>query len=71
MLREALSTQAVEADDYVQFWATGDRAKGEFHCAGCGYGVVVHSQLPTCPMCSSNSWEQSAWSPFARFSADS
>lgn len=66
MLSEALSTRAVEADDYVHFSAAGERVKGEFHCAECGYGVVVHDELPACPMCSSNSWEQSAWSPFAR-----
>jgi rubrerythrin len=71
MLKEAVTDQTVEADDYVHFWAEGDRAKGEFHCAECGYGVVVHSALPACPMCASTSWEQSAWSPFARrFSAD-
>jgi rubrerythrin len=52
--------------DYVSFFATGEAAKGEFHCSECGYGVTVHSKLPACPMCASTSWEQTAWSPFGR-----
>ncbi len=51
---------------YVQFWQTGANAKGEFHCSECGYGVIVSRQLPLCPMCGGQSWEQSAWSPFGR-----
>jgi hypothetical protein len=66
MVHRATSTEPVEADDYVQFWATGDRVKGEFHCSDCGYGVTVHAQLPACPMCASTSWEQAPWSPFGR-----
>jgi hypothetical protein len=61
-----VSTGSATDPDYVQFWAAGDRAKGEFHCSECGYGVAVHSRLPACPMCASTSWEQSAWSPFSR-----
>ena len=53
-------------DDYVHFWSAGEAAKGEFHCAECGYGVTVHTQLPVCPMCASESWEQTTWSPFSR-----
>jgi hypothetical protein len=53
-------------DGYVQFHSSGDRAKGEFHCSECGYGVTVFSVLPRCPMCGGAAWEQSAWSPFAR-----
>ena len=52
--------------DFVQFHAAGQQAKGEFHCAECGYGVTVWRTLPRCPMCGNESWEQSAWSPFAR-----
>lgn len=65
MTEHGLSTEAA-TDEYVQFWAAGDRAKGEFHCSDCGYGVTVHTQLPACPMCASNSWEQTPWSPFTR-----
>jgi rubrerythrin len=52
--------------DFVRFLAAGEQAKGEFHCAECGYGVTVCRTLPRCPMCGNGSWEQSAWSPFAR-----
>jgi rubrerythrin len=51
---------------YVQFWTAGESVKGEFHCADCGYGVAVCRELPRCPMCGGESWEQAAWSPFAR-----
>ena len=54
------------AAGYVQFWPAGKSVKGEFHCADCGYGVAVYRELPRCPMCGGESWEQTAWSPFAR-----
>lgn len=53
-------------DGYVEFLPTGQRAKGEYHCSECGYGVTVFSVLPRCPMCGGSAWEQTAWSPFAR-----
>ena len=56
----------VEEGDFVPFFATGEPAKGEYHCAECGYGIAVFSILPACPMCAGESWEQSAWSPFRR-----
>jgi hypothetical protein len=52
--------------DYVQFWATGESVKGEFRCSECGYGVAICRELPVCPMCSGETWEQADWSPFAR-----
>ncbi len=54
----------LEASGYVEFLTTGDPAVGEFHCAECGYGVIVSRGLPRCPMCSGTTWEQAAWSPF-------
>ena len=51
-------------DDYIEFHTAGARAKGQYRCASCGYGVTVHDELPTCPMCSGTDWEQSAWTPF-------
>ena len=51
---------------YVQFWPAGESVKGEFHCAECGYGIAVCRELPRCPMCGGESWEQAPWSPFAR-----
>jgi hypothetical protein len=53
-------------DDYVPFSAAGEIAKGEFHCAECGYGIAVCRELPVCPMCAGESWEPSDWSPFGR-----
>ena len=52
--------------DYVAFISAGEHVKGEFHCSECGYGVTIYRELPVCPMCGNASWEQSAWSPFAR-----
>jgi len=52
--------------DFVTFVSAGVLAKGEFHCAGCGYGVTVYRALPICPMCGGDEWEQSAWSPLSR-----
>ena len=37
-------------------FAAGAAAKGEFHCADCGYGIVVHRGLPACPMCHGGDW---------------
>jgi len=53
-------------DDFVALFAAGARATGQYRCAACGYGITLHSRLPSCPMCGGESWEQSAWSPFAR-----
>ncbi|HLM34359.1 MAG TPA: hypothetical protein VK278_01150 [Gaiellaceae bacterium] len=44
----------------------GTHATGQFHCADCGYGVTIHTQLPQCPMCGGDSWEEAAWSPLSR-----
>lgn len=61
-------TKAPDASDvdYVEFIAAGTKVAGAYHCAGCGYGVTLHSPLPVCPMCSGTSWEQAPWSPLAR-----
>ena len=47
-------------------WVAGARAKGEFRCDGCGYGVTVYRALPMCPMCAGTAWEQAPWSPLTR-----
>ena len=36
----------------------GLEVKGEFRCAGCGYGISIYNKLPRCPMCGSESWER-------------
>jgi rubrerythrin len=50
----------VTSGDFVQFGATGEPGTGEYHCSACGYGVVVQSLLPRCPMCSGTAWEPGA-----------
>ncbi len=57
---------AAEVGDFVRFYTTGERAKGEYRCSVCGYGVAVWKELPRCPMCGGETWEQSDWSPFSR-----
>jgi hypothetical protein len=66
MSAEPRKRVAESADEYVEFWAAGENAKGEYRCSECAYGVTVLRTLPVCPMCSGSSWEQAAWSPFRR-----
>jgi hypothetical protein len=63
MLDQAREGQVVEVD-YVEFVSAGTSVAGAYHCLRCGYGVTVHSVLPTCPMCSGTRWELHDWSPF-------
>lgn len=35
----------------------GAHVRGEFRCADCGYGAIVRSALPACPMCGGTAWE--------------
>jgi rubrerythrin len=65
MLDHARKSKPTDGD-FVEFLATGTAAAGEYHCAECGYGVTVHSNLPRCPMCSGTTWEPHAWTPFTR-----
>jgi rubrerythrin len=48
------------------FHAAGEEARGEFRCAECGYGVIVRTALPACPMCRGAVWEEPGASPFLR-----
>jgi rubrerythrin len=65
-MAQGIETSQTATDDFVEFWATGQAVKGEFHCSECGYGVTIVRTLPLCPMCGGSSWEQSTWSPFLR-----
>jgi hypothetical protein len=49
---------------FVRFFRTGEAVKGEFHCSECRYGVTICRELPRCPMCGGETWEQTSWSPF-------
>jgi rubrerythrin len=55
--------------DYVEFVVAGTAVVGAYHCSECGYGVMVHAELPPCPMCSGTTWEQHDWSPFTKSSS--
>jgi len=44
-------------DDFAALFATGMPAAGQYHCASCGYGITLHSKLPSCPMCGGEAWE--------------
>jgi rubrerythrin len=66
MTQDAYAPDEGSGTGYVQFWPAGESVKGEFHCAECGYGIAVCRELPRCPMCGGESWEQAPWSPFAR-----
>lgn len=50
--------EAVEDPGLIDFAAAGSDAWGDFRCADCGYGAVVHSVLPPCPMCQGTVWER-------------
>ena len=60
------SSRETTGEDFVEFLLAGVHVKGEFHCSECGYGVAICRELPICPMCGNESWEQTAWSPFGR-----
>jgi hypothetical protein len=55
--RWAAETQ-LDDPGFADFAAAGALATGEFRCADCGYGAVVHSALPPCPMCGGTIWER-------------
>jgi hypothetical protein len=57
--RRPTPSTAVPLDDsgFVEFEVAGTPASGEFRCADCGYGAVIHRVLPQCPMCGGTIWE--------------
>ena len=59
------STATVAAPGSVESgsFAAGREVSGEFRCAECGYGVIVRSMLPACPMCRGLVWEEPGGSP--------
>lgn len=63
--RRSERAAASRGDGESGFLATGQEVGGEFRCSGCGYGVVVRSVLPSCPMCRGLVWEEPAGSPFS------
>ena len=51
------SNREVDDTGFVDFEVAGTEVAGEFRCAECGYGAVVHRVLPPCPMCGGTVWE--------------
>jgi hypothetical protein len=47
-----------EQPDYVEFFSTGDFVIGRYQCSECSYGVSVQRELPRCPMCGGDVWEE-------------
>jgi hypothetical protein len=60
----ALGREAEDAEVAAGGGRKGKRA--EYHCAACGYGIVVYGQPPSCPMCSEARWEHVEWRPFSQ-----
>ena len=54
----ASSTASVDESGFADFAVRGSHVSGEFRCADCGYGAVVHRALPPCPMCGGTVWER-------------
>jgi hypothetical protein len=50
--------------DYVRFWPTGAQVIGTYCCVACGRAVCSVRQLPDCPTCGGDLWENAASSPF-------
>jgi rubrerythrin len=48
---------ALDESGFADFSVAGAHASGEFRCADCGYGAVLHRALPPCPMCGGTVWE--------------
>ena len=63
--RSSAATVVARENAEPVFHAAGRELSGEFRCADCGYGVVVRSLLPACPMCRGLVWEEPAGSPFS------
>jgi len=56
-----------EAEDSEVAAGGGRKGKrAEYYCAGCGYGIVVYGQPPSCPMCREPRWEHVEWRPFSQ-----
>jgi rubrerythrin len=55
--RTAAAAVSLDDSGFVEFSVTGTNVSGEFRCADCGYGAVVHRALPPCPMCGGTVWE--------------
>jgi rubrerythrin len=53
----AATEARLDESGFADFSVAGAQASGEFRCADCGYGAIVQSALPPCPMCGGTVWE--------------
>jgi hypothetical protein len=61
LVREAEDSEVEGGLVVVGRGRRGKRA--EYRCAGCGYGIIVYGQPPSCPMCREPRWEHVEWRP--------
>jgi rubrerythrin len=54
--RHAATEVQLDDSGFVDFSVAGTRVDGDYRCADCGYGAVVHRALPPCPMCGGTVW---------------
>ncbi|MGE5689518.1 MAG: hypothetical protein ACM33B_03075 [Pseudomonadota bacterium] len=71
MIEERRGRAADVGDGSVELAAAGERARGEFRCCGCRYGITIAGTLPSCPMCGGERWERRPWAPFTRTELES
>ena len=64
--RRSDASKGDSAESTPALLEAGAPAAGEFRCSGCGYGVIVKSVLPACPMCHGAAWEAPVDGSFAR-----
>ena len=64
LVREAEDSAA--EGGMVAAWGSRKAKRDEYRCAGCGYGIVVYGQAPSCPMCREARWEHVEWRPFSQ-----
>ena len=57
------------ADEFIEFLRAGALARGLYCCVACGRRVVTAYQLPPCPSCGGQVWEELSSSPFGRSGA--
>lgn len=55
--RRSATETGLDDSGFVDLVAAGAELAGEYRCADCGYGAVVHSAPPPCPMCGGAVWE--------------
>jgi hypothetical protein len=58
MLDEQVIVEAAPTEAPVAAATSAASPAREYRCAGCGYGAIVRSVFPSCPMCGGSSWEQ-------------